>query len=1160
MARTLIHQGLFEVSNEEFSTGDRVQLGDGSSGVIQSKEEREGFTGYKVRITESTDKSQVGSVVAASPAGMKKMSMDAQFFIETLRDKRIKISDTVSIPGGMQGKVMGIVADLEGNKGFDILPLGGGMLLRRSARSIRRMSQRVGEDLTLLNNASGVIVEDLGKGALVVRLSSGVEVLVNETTIKAASKNIGMLHGTFARRPGTAPSQMNDPHKQFPQPLSGANGSFCQPSHGFAPLSHSHRNILAGFVGNTVLPIIEDTVEAARADNTPVETKEQLLAAINKYYPEEVQVGEYLKEQHPEEFSFLMNTFIRSAGKIASRKQALFMKLQDVLNNTSAEFKDRELARLGMIAELDAVSLYEKMSEAASDDQLKRVALDIAKEEKAHIGEFQTILSRLDTQQVEENFMGEEEVTKMGRTREWGEQVEVEGKNAQSDSLQVGDEVVTTDPEFLGAPHRGRVTKSLPDDQYEVEWEDGDTTVEGAWAIKKHAQLESSDKMSLNQIQTELFGIDSTLMRIADRLSTEEHEALRAVAKHTLEAQEGLKSFISRFVQKAQTDLQVGDAWEGWDELDGVNAKVRITKVEPWLEGDTIIHFKYEYLDQGYSYDEKHQLEDFNKMIAPMTKKAQLMTNIGKVWTYDPAKHTVDDIVSIAITTWHGVAPDLGSESPSDASFLDYIGDQLYDSRVPHDLIDQAKEKLSKIASKVEENFMGEEEVTKLGIINEDDWVREWKAGDLVRLANVPYGKPILRGTIIGFKGGGAYERDRHIVRFNDGTEGSYTADDLRWEGRIGIKKAQIDNSLIDQALDMMGTQDIDEIELKVSDAAAALGVNDEDLFTAIQDYLSVGHWTSDPGVVLPVMPGIEFTHEDVFPTEYSQEFIGDWKQRFSRTALDRTAKGGPATAPIPDFSTPISPETGLIEKSEINTFFDRPQDPGIDPEQYMEKSVEQDLGVYEDPGFKGSRQAKEVSSVTETAGATETGVLPENSLMSTSEVMSVEAVLGDEPVTHLREAQKELQVGDEVEYRTPFDKEDYTQGTIVQLVHTDPHILVYEVESNGEKRRIFEGDIIRKIAKEVSGVTESSGATETGVLPDNPLMSTSEVMPVEGKRVAQLFQGDQIDTGLEYGILSVWEVEPDFVTAYTEDMNLVNLGEPKDVEMKIENGIWEIR
>lgn len=80
------------------------------------------------------------------------------------------------------------------------------------------------------------------------------------------------------------------------------------------------------------------------------------------------------------------------------------------LTKVKKENIDREVLRAGIIAELDAINLYEQLAAATENNDIKRILLDIAKEEKTHVGEFQTLLLRLDKQQAEELKAGEEEV------------------------------------------------------------------------------------------------------------------------------------------------------------------------------------------------------------------------------------------------------------------------------------------------------------------------------------------------------------------------------------------------------------------------------------------------------------------------------------------------------------------------------------------------------------------------------------------------------------------------------------------------------------------------------------------------------------------------------------------------------------------------------
>lgn len=71
---------------------------------------------------------------------------------------------------------------------------------------------------------------------------------------------------------------------------------------------------------------------------------------------------------------------------------------------------DKELLRAAMIAELDAVNLYEQMANLTTSKDLKALFLDVAREEKTHVGEFQALLLRKDKEQQHELAKGREEV------------------------------------------------------------------------------------------------------------------------------------------------------------------------------------------------------------------------------------------------------------------------------------------------------------------------------------------------------------------------------------------------------------------------------------------------------------------------------------------------------------------------------------------------------------------------------------------------------------------------------------------------------------------------------------------------------------------------------------------------------------------------------
>jgi rubrerythrin len=69
-----------------------------------------------------------------------------------------------------------------------------------------------------------------------------------------------------------------------------------------------------------------------------------------------------------------------------------------------------EILRAAIIGELDAINLYDQLAALTDNEDIRKVMFDIAKEEKTHVGELQTMLLRLDQEQVEELEQGKKEV------------------------------------------------------------------------------------------------------------------------------------------------------------------------------------------------------------------------------------------------------------------------------------------------------------------------------------------------------------------------------------------------------------------------------------------------------------------------------------------------------------------------------------------------------------------------------------------------------------------------------------------------------------------------------------------------------------------------------------------------------------------------------
>ncbi len=88
----------------------------------------------------------------------------------------------------------------------------------------------------------------------------------------------------------------------------------------------------------------------------------------------------------------------------------MLSKIPLQLEKVRKEDVDKEILRAGIMAELDAVNLYEQLAAMTRKEEIRKILLDIAREEKTHVGEFQALLLREDPEQAEELRAGEREV------------------------------------------------------------------------------------------------------------------------------------------------------------------------------------------------------------------------------------------------------------------------------------------------------------------------------------------------------------------------------------------------------------------------------------------------------------------------------------------------------------------------------------------------------------------------------------------------------------------------------------------------------------------------------------------------------------------------------------------------------------------------------
>ncbi|MEM3731665.1 MAG: ferritin family protein [Candidatus Bathyarchaeia archaeon] len=83
------------------------------------------------------------------------------------------------------------------------------------------------------------------------------------------------------------------------------------------------------------------------------------------------------------------------------------------MEKISGKTLEMEILRAAIIAELDAINLYEQFAAATENKELKNVLLEVAREEKTHFGEFQALLLKIDKEQVKELEEGRKEVEEL---------------------------------------------------------------------------------------------------------------------------------------------------------------------------------------------------------------------------------------------------------------------------------------------------------------------------------------------------------------------------------------------------------------------------------------------------------------------------------------------------------------------------------------------------------------------------------------------------------------------------------------------------------------------------------------------------------------------------------------------------------------------------
>ena len=95
------------------------------------------------------------------------------------------------------------------------------------------------------------------------------------------------------------------------------------------------------------------------------------------------------------------------------RLNELFIKAAEINSMPEGRVRDMQMLRLATIAEFDAANLYEMMADLASVPKLRELFLEIANEEKVHIGEFELALEHVDPEHEHFQEKGEDEAEEL---------------------------------------------------------------------------------------------------------------------------------------------------------------------------------------------------------------------------------------------------------------------------------------------------------------------------------------------------------------------------------------------------------------------------------------------------------------------------------------------------------------------------------------------------------------------------------------------------------------------------------------------------------------------------------------------------------------------------------------------------------------------------
>jgi len=111
-----------------------------------------------------------------------------------------------------------------------------------------------------------------------------------------------------------------------------------------------------------------------------------------------------------------LSRYLREVQEFDANMESLnevFIKAVEINSMPSGRVRDMQMLRLAAIAEFDAANLYEMMAELASVPKLRELFMEIANEEKVHIGEFEFALEYVDPEHEHFQDEGEDEAEEL---------------------------------------------------------------------------------------------------------------------------------------------------------------------------------------------------------------------------------------------------------------------------------------------------------------------------------------------------------------------------------------------------------------------------------------------------------------------------------------------------------------------------------------------------------------------------------------------------------------------------------------------------------------------------------------------------------------------------------------------------------------------------